>query len=157
MNVAQGGLLYRVLMRAFPGWYEYNSVYALFPLTIPSENKKILTDLGKVSLFSFNPPSAPVTPCVLSTARSARRILAHPLACRLVWDRAICGLTGQSLSAKGRANAGTDDKLLKQVLYDNVPKGLEEIWDFYNRRTTQLLREGSCKFKDYSQVDIVRE
>lgn len=83
-------------MRAFPGWYEYNSIYVLFPLTIPSENK----------------------------------ILTHPLACRLVWDEAICDLTGESLSAEGRVNAGADDKLLKQVFYNDVPKGLEEIRNF---------------------------
>src|SRR5277367_1217529 len=71
LNVAQGGVLYRVLMRAFPGWYEYNSVYALFPLTIPSENKKILRRLGKRSLYSFKRPSAPARPYVLSTAQSA--------------------------------------------------------------------------------------
>lgn len=144
-------------MRAFPGWYEYNSIYALFPLTIPSENKKILTDLGKVSLYSFKRPSAPTRPCVLSTARSARRIITHPLAFRLVWDKAVCDLTGESLSAEARVNAGAHDKLLKQVLYDDVPKGLEEIENFYAKRTTQLIREGSCRFKDYSQVDIIRE
>jgi len=144
-------------MRAFPGWYEYNSIYALFPLTIPSENKKILTDLGKVSWYSFKPPSAPTRPYVVSTARAARMILTHPLACRLVWVKAISDLTGESLSAEGRVNAGVDDKLLKEVFYDDASKGLEEIWNFYIKRTTQLLREKSCRCKDYSQVDIIRE
>src|SRR5271156_1178409 len=77
LTVSQGGVLYRVLMRAFPGWYEYNSIYALFPLTIPSENRKILRGLGKESLYSFNRPTAPVRPYVLSTAQSARKILTH--------------------------------------------------------------------------------
>jgi linoleate 10R-lipoxygenase len=144
-------------MRAFPGWYEDNSIYALFPLTIPSENKKILTNLGKVSLYSFKRPSAPARPCVLSTAKSARRILTDPQAYRLVWDKAIGDLTGKPLKAESRVNAAADDKLLKQVFYDDVQKGLEEIRNFYIKRTTQLLREGSCRFKDYSQVDIIRE
>jgi hypothetical protein len=144
-------------MRAFPGWYEYNSIYALFPLTIPSENKKILTDLGKVSLYSFKRPSASVRSCILSTARSAGMILTHLLDWRLLWEKAICDLTGQSLSAAGRGDTWTDGKLLKQVFYDGVPKGLEEIRNFYIKRTSQLIPERSCRFNGYSQVDIIRE
>ena len=74
-----------------------------------------------------------------------------------MWQKAICELTGESLSAEGRVKAGADDKLLQRVLCDDVPKGMDKIWNFYIKRTTQLLREGSFKFKDYSQVDIIRE
>jgi hypothetical protein len=157
MNVSAGGVLYRVFMRAFPGWYDYNSIYALFPLTIPSENKKVLTGLGSVSSYSFERPSAPKRPCILTTARSARGILTNSFASRVVWDKAVSGLTGGSLTAEHRVNAAAADRLLKQAIYDDVPKGLEEIWNFYVKRTTQLIGEASCKFKDISQVDIVRE
>jgi hypothetical protein len=157
LNVAQGGVLYRVLMRAFPGWYECNSVYALFPLTIPSENKKILTDLGKVNLYSFNRPSPPKRPCVLSTAHSARKILDHPLAFYLVWDKAISDLTGESLSADRRVKDASNDKLFKQVFFGDVPKGSSEIQKFYLERTKKLVADASCKLRGYSQVDIIRE
>lgn len=157
MDVAKGGVLYRVFMRAFPGWYDYNSVFALFPLTVPSENKRILTGLGSMSAYSFEPPSAPKRPCILTTARSARGILTNALASRVVWDKAVCGLTGGSLPAEHRVNAAATDKLLKQAIYDDVPKGLEEIWNFYVKRTTQLIGEAACKFNNISQVDIVRE
>jgi hypothetical protein len=157
MDVSKGGVLYRVFMRAFPGWYDYNSIYALFPLTIPSENKKILTGLGAVSSYSFERPSAPKRPCILTTAQSARGILTNALATRVVWDKAVSGLTGGALTAEHRINAAAADKLLKQALYDDVPKGLEEIWNFYVERTTQLIGKASCKFNNISQVDIVRE
>jgi linoleate 10R-lipoxygenase len=97
LNVAQGGVLYRLLMRAFPGWYEYNSVYALFPLTIPSENKKILQNLGKQSQFSFNSPSPPTKPIILSTVQSAQQVLTNPLSCNFIWNKTIYNLTGESL------------------------------------------------------------
>jgi linoleate 10R-lipoxygenase len=48
--------MYKLFMRAFPGWFEYNSVYALFPFTIPSENVKILKKLDVWSQYSLNPP-----------------------------------------------------------------------------------------------------
>lgn len=158
-NVAQGGVLYRLLMRAFPGWYENNSVYALFPLTIPSENKKILTDLGQVSLYSFKPPTKPVVPIVFSTAQAARTILSNQQAFNVVWGKAISSLTGNydfMLSADRTINTA-DHKLFMQALYTDVPNGMDEVWDFYVKRTTQLLHDRSYSLGDYLQVDAVRE
>jgi hypothetical protein len=158
-NVAQGGVLYRLLMRAFPGWYESNSVYALFPLTIPDENKKILTDLGLVSSYSFKPPTKPVVPTVFSTAKSARTILGNQQAFNNVWGNAISSLTGNydfMLSADGPTNTASH-KLFMKALYTDVPKGMDEVWDFYIKRTTKLLRDRSYPLGDCFQVDAVRE
>ena len=140
-------------MRAFPGWYEHNSVYALFPLTIPSKNKTILNALGKVSLYSFKRPSIPERRYILSTAGSALSIFMQPLAYRLMWDKAISRLDGVTLSAESRINAVADEKILKR----DAPNGLDEIWDFYIKRTTHLLGTRSCRFNEYFQVDIIKE
>jgi hypothetical protein len=156
-SVAQGGVLYRVFMRAFPGWYEYNSVYALFPLTIPSENQEILKELGKLHLYSFKRPSPPARPVVLSTPTSARKILEHPLAFHLVWDKAISDLTGETLSADKRIKDASNDTLFRQVFFKDVTDGLSEIRNFYIDRTTQLLQNGSCAIGNYSQIDVIRE
>jgi len=144
-------------MRAFPGWYEYNSVYALFPLTIPSENKVILKDLNKLHLYSFKRPSPPAQPVVLSTPQSARKILEHPLAFHLAWDKAISDLTGESLSANQRVKDANNDTLFRQVFFKDVTNGLSEIRNFYIDRTPKLVRKGSCSIGEYSQVDIIRE
>lgn len=155
--MAQGGVLYRVLTRAFPGWYEYNSIYALFPLTIPSENKKILKELGKLHLFSFKRPSLPTSPVVLSTTESSRKILQHPLAFHLICDKAISDLTGEAVSADRRFKDATNDPLFRQVFFKDVTNGLGEIRNFYIDRTTQLLRNRSCAIGNYSQIDVIRE
>jgi hypothetical protein len=119
-------------MRAFPGWYECNSVYALFPLTIPSENKKIFTDLGLASSYSFKPPSKPTVPKVFSTGQSARAILENQQAFDVISATAISTRT-----------------------FD--PNGIDEAWDFYCKRTTKLLDDKSYRLGNYFQVDAVRE
>jgi hypothetical protein len=43
-------------MRALPNYYRGNSVYAMFPLVVPEENRKILTKLKKVQDYSFERP-----------------------------------------------------------------------------------------------------
>ena len=53
-------------MRAFPGYYRGNSVYAMFPFTVPDQNYEILKRLGQVNEYDFSRPSfiGPPTPIV---------------------------------------------------------------------------------------------
>ena len=50
--------MYKLLMKAFPGLYSSNSVYALFPFTIPEENRKILQRFGEEHHYDFEKPLA---------------------------------------------------------------------------------------------------
>ena len=48
--------MYKLLVKAFPGVYRQNSVYALFPFTVPQENRRILQTLGEDELYHFEKP-----------------------------------------------------------------------------------------------------
>ena len=158
-DVANGGCMYRLLMRAFPGWYEYNTVYALYPFTIPKENKKIFTDLGLASQYSFKPPSKPQPQIAFSTAANAKKILSDYKTFHTPWGAAISRLTGgvdYMLSADKPANFA-QHKAAYKALYTDVPKGMDEVWDFYTKNTERLLWERSYHLETFCQVDIVRE
>lgn len=49
--------MYKLLMRAFPGWYRANSVFALYPFTTPEGNKEIFDKLGTSHDLDFNKPT----------------------------------------------------------------------------------------------------
>lgn len=49
--------MYKLLMRAFPGWYRANSIYALYPFTTPQGNREAFETLGNVELFDFGQPT----------------------------------------------------------------------------------------------------
>jgi len=49
--------MYKLLIRAFPGWYRANSVYGLFPFTTPDKNREIFTKQGHVGDYSYDKPS----------------------------------------------------------------------------------------------------
>ncbi|KAL8793127.1 MAG: hypothetical protein Q9195_004239 [Heterodermia aff. obscurata] len=55
-KIAKGGSMYKLLMQAFPGVYKSNSVYALFPFTVPQENRRILQALGEDGIYDFEKP-----------------------------------------------------------------------------------------------------
>ena len=151
--------MYQLLMRAFPGWYEYNSVYAMYPFTIPRENRNILTSLNLLSSYSLNPPKKPAPLTSFSTAKSAREILGNDKAFKSVWGKAISSLTGNwnfMLSGDTPVNHA-DREVMMTAIYKDAPTGMDEIWDFYMKQTTQLLRERSYPLGNYFQVDAVRE
>jgi linoleate 8R-lipoxygenase/9,12-octadecadienoate 8-hydroperoxide 8R-isomerase len=56
-EVAQGHVFYNLLMRALPSYYRGNSVYAMFPLVVPEENRKILKKLKQDQDYDFGRPS----------------------------------------------------------------------------------------------------
>jgi hypothetical protein len=66
-DVAQGGVMYKLLMRAFPGWYRPNSVYALYPFTTVKGNLEILQKRGTVGDFDFSKPSFVSPPIPITT------------------------------------------------------------------------------------------
>ncbi len=50
--------MYKLLMRAFPGWYRPNSVYALYPFTAPQATLEIFQKRGAPKDLDFGSPSA---------------------------------------------------------------------------------------------------
>jgi hypothetical protein len=158
-EVAQGGCMYRLLMRAFPEWYEYNTVYALYPFTIPKESEKIYKGLGVASSYSFNPPKKPQDPIFFSTAANAKAILGNQKTFKVIWGEAISRLTGgvdYMLSADKPANSAQHAAVYK-ALYNDVEGGMEEVWDFYVKYTEKFLRERSYQLDNFFQIDAVRE
>jgi linoleate 10R-lipoxygenase len=146
-------------MRAFPGWYEYNTVYAMFPFTIPSENRKILTTRGVVSQYSFKPPTKPQAEIVFSTAGNVKKILGNQKTFNVIWGTAISRLTGGvdfMLSGDKPANSKQHVAVAKAI-YNDVPDWMEEVWDFYTRFTEKLIHERSYLLDEFYQVDAVRE
>jgi len=75
LDVGAGTVIYKLLMHAYPGWYRGDSVYSLFPLTIPSENRKIAKDLGRESDYTYDPPSLAPQPITVKTWQGVVDIL----------------------------------------------------------------------------------
>lgn len=56
LNINHGCCFYKLFLRAFPNHFKNNSVYAHYPMVIPSENHRILTSLNRAELFSWDRP-----------------------------------------------------------------------------------------------------
>ena len=74
-DVAQGHVFYNLLMRALPSYYRGNSVYAMFPLVVPEENRKILKKLKKDQDYNFDRPSYIGLPTTVKTWEGVTSVL----------------------------------------------------------------------------------
>lgn len=69
--------MYKLLMRAFPGFYRANSVYALYPFTTPDKIQEIFTKHGTPHSIPLNydAPSPIANPIPVVTWRGVVDVL----------------------------------------------------------------------------------
>jgi hypothetical protein len=150
--------MYILLMRAFPGWYKFNSVYAMFPFSVPEKTREILEKLGTLSLYSFDKPQPPAKPIVfISNYDACIRVLNDQEHFKMGWGPAIKGLTGGEymLSGDTKATADQHAQLHKEIM--EVGGSEKAIWDFYVKITDELIKGTSFPIGNYFEVDAVRK
>jgi Animal haem peroxidase len=165
LNVDYGCVFYKLVLQALPNNFRQDSVYAHYPMVIPSENREILTELGLVGDYSFH-KTAPVLPPMSITSHAAcKSILENNLDFKVIWSEAIEFLMRDESTGK---DYGSDymlsgecprharsRSLMELALYpDNWEQGVKR---FYEHITLKLLHHNSYNLAGQNQVDIVRD
>ncbi|KAK4235700.1 Psi-producing oxygenase A [Achaetomium macrosporum] len=156
-DVAGGGVMYKLLLRAFPGWYRANSVYALYPFTTPEGSKETFEKLGNVQEFDFSQPAYIGPPRPIITWQGVTDTLNNQSHFHVPWGPHTFQLTQHDYMLSGDTPANTCQRVLvKECLYS--PKdGLDQVRRFYETTTAKLIRQQSRKIGDSYQIDIVRD
>ena len=159
LNVEQGCVFYKLFLRAFPDHFKPNSVYAHYPMTIPSENRKILRNLGREEHYSWDRPALIPPRINLTSYIGAKYMLERKEQFNVTWGAAtdfVMAPGGADFMLSGDTSFHNNQRqVMKKALYrDNWHK---EIKDFYEYITLRLLHENSCKIAGINQVDITRD
>lgn len=112
LNVEQGCVFYKLFLRAFPSHFKPNSVYAHYPvrnrwstheaeyllkhpqMTIPSENRKILRNLGRESHYSWDRPAFIPPRINITSYIGAKTVLEQQRDFRVTWGATLAELMG---------------------------------------------------------------
>jgi linoleate 10R-lipoxygenase len=152
-------VFYKLFLRAFPAHFKQNSVYVHYPLTIPSENKKILTDLGRVDQYSWDKPAFIPPRINLTSYISAKYVLENQQKFKVTWGETFGFLMGKEglnfMMAGDTPRHANQRKIMAGSLYRDGWH--QQVKEFYEYITLKLLRENSYKLAGVNQVDIVRE
>lgn len=163
LSIDQGHVFYKILLRAFPRHFAPNSVYAHFPLVIPSENLEILSGLGISERYTWDKPRRIDPPVSINSHSACKLILENQELFKLTWGEAIEYLMGGNGHSHGKdvmlagdgATNYSSRKIMGQALY--YGRWEDEVKSFYENLTLKLLHKNAYKIAGSNQVDIVRD
>ncbi|KAK3078134.1 hypothetical protein LTS18_008356, partial [Coniosporium uncinatum] len=158
-TIDNGCMFYKLFLRAFPSHFEPDSIYAHYPLTEKKEMQKVLLELNKLHLYSTERPVEKSEPIMIKTYAAAEKILSNKDTFKVTWGKAMEFLMGDAakdfmLAGDGPKNAQSRD-MMEKGLY--VEKWEQDVKEFYERTTLDLLKSKSYKLGELNQVDIIRD
>ena len=164
--VDQGHVFYKLILRAFPHHFKHNSIYAHFPLTIPSENKAIMHTPKLEYIdenYNFDEPAFIPPPTPILSYDAGTKILDNQANYKVAWGEPIEFLMESDgtpygkdfmLSGDGQPNAESREVMHHALFKDNWHN---EVKKFYEKITHDLLKEKSYTIGGVKTVDIVRD
>lgn len=157
--VDNGSVFYKLFLRAFPQHFKYNSVYAHYPLTIPSAMQEALKDLKKDHLYDFSKPAVVHHPHFVSEYKLATDIMNDQGTFKVVWGKAMEYIMGDAakdfmLAGDGPKNKSSREMVSKALYISSWDK---EVRAYYSAKTKELLAKKGAKIADFNQVDIIRD
>ncbi|EFQ34869.1 linoleate diol synthase [Colletotrichum graminicola M1.001] len=163
-NVDQSHVFYKLVYRAFPNSFKANSIYAHYPLTVPSENRKILESIDRAYLYSWDEPETKASIIPIFSHKAISDILYNQADFKVIWGEAIRHLVAQPgkdysknfcLSGDGKANLLNRTQVRKALISGPWE---QEVWKWYTHMTPRLLEQHSFAIrKGVKEVDIVRD
>lgn len=157
-QIANGHVIYKLIMRAFPKYYRASSVYAMFPFVVPDENRNILRDLKREEKFEYEEPSKVEDPVEISTWHGVTSVLGNKKTYKVPWGEHTTYLTGHDyMLSYDTDNEVTQRNFVDKSLY--CPRhALQEVRDFYEFTTMELIKAQMHKLTPkVFQLDAVRD
>lgn len=155
--------MYKLLLRAFPNHIRPDSVYAHFPLVIPSKNKEILATLKIDDKYTYKRPEYIPPPISITSYKACASILDNKEDFKVTWGEPIKFLMHTDGKEYGADFMLSGDLPVNARSREIMGKGLyQTAWDrevraFYENVTLELLHQKSYKIAGVNQVDIVRD
>lgn len=159
-DILWGCVSYKLFLKAFPKHFKYNSIYALFPMTIPSENRKIYESLGMADHFSWERPRREKDRIMVNSYAAVTKVLTNPKDFSIQWKPGFDYIMEAPFMLSGDGPPYSDiRKFVSDRFYKEGVDWKGQIRAFYEDITTKLIREKAYKVvgKDCYQVDAVRE
>lgn len=163
-NVDQSHVIYKLVFRAFPNSFVNNSIYAHFPFTVPSENKKILDSIDRSYLYSWEEPKLKSPTIPIMSHQAVSDVLYNQEDFKVVTGPAIRHLVGQPGKNYGANFCLSGDTPVNAADRTVIRKGLisgpweKEVWRWFTHATPKLLEQNSFAIPRGSrEADIIRD
>jgi len=155
--VNNGCVFYKLFMHSFPQHFAPNSVYAHYPMTIPSEMQSVLKTLEREKNFSFKRPGRMGALKVVSSHAACKQMLSQPDIFQPNAEGTLVSILGeQAKPAMSAAASAKNKKTVEEAIYISG-KWEGEVRKYYENITAKLLKDKAYTLAKRKQVDIVRD
>ncbi len=120
-----GSMLYRLIHRAFPKWFKFNSVYVMQPMYLPSMNAKIFEEFGTMDQYCLDPPAPPPKVIVLNSHAAISALLDDQANFKVKYGMQLPDLVFSEYMLQGDGRKNRDNHKFVAQRMMNVPMGLE--------------------------------
>lgn len=159
LSVNHGCVFYKLFIRAFPNHFKENSVYAHYPMVIPSENRKILTNLKRADLFNFERPQRVPEKKNIISYRAFQHVLANQPIYHPAWEQGLGPLVNErglrAILANGPDLHALQRSAVAESLFGDAWKSA--VKSFFAETSEALLDGKSYKIAGQTEIDIVRD
>lgn len=159
-----GSMFYKLIQRAVPGWFPFNSLHVMQPMYTKKANEAIAKEIGTISLYTDKDPKPPRTVHVLSNKPAVEEVLQDKQRFVVPWLPAVNDLfpgSGKDYSwfmLGGDKPENAAQKRLVQDVFHSVPGFEAAISNFVAEVGSKLLAEEAFTMKkDLHQIDIIRD
>ncbi|KAL8815505.1 MAG: hypothetical protein Q9223_005363, partial [Gallowayella weberi] len=159
LNIEQGCMISKLILRALPDYFKTDSIYCHYPMTIPSENRKIMRDLGRELDYSWDRPAFIPPRVNLTSYVGAKYLLERGQEFNVTWGETLGFLMGKGgldfmLSGDSKFH-DQQKKTMGGILYRE--NWHQHVKEFYEETTLKLLHQKSYKLAGMNMVDITRD
>jgi cytochrome P450 len=159
-GIDNGCVAYKLFLTAFPHHFRPNSVYAHYPLTVPTEMSNTLKDLGRYDQYNFDKPTRLGSTSVAFSYNAVKAIVTNHEAFQVTWggsmEYLISPSAKESMATKtGSKNGDARGVILKSL--NSESKWATVVRSYFADATLKMLREKAYKLANLNQVDIVRD
>ena len=159
LGVNHGCVFYKLILRAFPNHFKQDSVYAHFPMCVPTETKSLLTKMKRAELFSWERPRYHAPQTEVMSFGAAQHVLNNQEKYKVAYQEGLEFLFGsggsKSILAGDLPANGEKRKCLGSLIYNDGWKS--SIKSFYSMIAERLVAEKSYKLAGRSEVDVIRD
>ena len=150
-------MLYRLIHRAFPHWFKFNSVYVMQPMYLPSMNAEIFKQLGTIDQYCLDPPAPPPKTTILNTNAAISALLNDQANFKVKYGVQLPDLVFPEYMLQGDGSKNSENHEFVGQRLMKVPGGMDLYAKSFDEATRKVLARESYKLGNTFQVDISKE
>ncbi|KAF2478296.1 prostaglandin G/H synthase 2/cyclooxygenase 2, pgh2/cox2 [Lindgomyces ingoldianus] len=88
-RVLAGSMYYKLIQRALPGWFPYNSLHVMQPFYTKEKNAEIAKEIGTYKYYTEADPKKPPTPKIVMGHDAVKKVLVDQRSFMVPWAPAL--------------------------------------------------------------------